>query len=203
MLSPTENIELGIPMLRVKRSGAGIKPGQLRYCDSIEAFSTTGIKFWEPHHIHIISNDPLKPGDWCMFYNSLSEVIEVNGETAKIRSITVVSKEDAEFLNSMKGKGTVKEGTFSTMTHSFGVAQLPKVIASTNKTIMPNAIVPEAFVKEFIDKLFNPERPNLYINLNIEAEPALQKIATGEETTGSESNYNLKPITNNNFIIIK
>src|ERR1700741_4501819 len=108
--------------------------GKLGYCYD-EAWFDLKRSYWQAQHLYINGEDPISVGDWCMFYNSPSKVLEINGETAKIESITIVSKSDADFINSIKKKIVVKAGDFSTMIHSFSIKNLPKIIASTDKTL--------------------------------------------------------------------
>lgn len=85
----------------------------------------------------IVSNEELKAGNYCLFYGQLSKVLKVAGTSVKIETTTVVTKEDAELINSIKGKETTKEGDFSKMVHSFSIAQLPKVIACSDRSVCP------------------------------------------------------------------
>ena len=62
-----------------------------------------------PTNLYILSDDEIKEGDWCMFYDSISEVLKINGEYAKIKSYSITSKEDAEFINSCKKKKLLKK----------------------------------------------------------------------------------------------
>ena len=133
----------------ILKSRFGPKVGNLGFCYDMSWFNLTKIH-WQSQHLHIISNDSLNVGDWCMFYGQLSKVLEINGESAKIETISTISKEDAQFVNRIKGKVVVKEGDFTTMTHSFSAKSLPKVIASTDKSITPNSWIPESYVKFYV-----------------------------------------------------
>jgi len=75
-----------------------------------------------------------------MFYNQLSKVLEINNGVAKLDTQTILTKEDAETVNSIKGEGTVKEGDFSNMVHSFSCRQLSKVIASSDELLTCNGV---------------------------------------------------------------
>ena len=90
---------------------------------------------YEGDQIYFVSpEEELKPGDWCMFYNQISEVVEVNTNHAKILTYCVLSKSDAETVRELTGKDT-KEGDISTMLHSFALRQLPKIVASTDERL--------------------------------------------------------------------
>src|SRR5436190_24314787 len=92
----------------------------------------TGECHWlhTPHHLYVIENSNLIKGDWCLFYNQPSEILEINGMSVKIKTTAPVSKEYAESINEIKGKVVINQGELSTMIHSFNMEQLPKIIAS-------------------------------------------------------------------------
>ena len=148
-----KKVEKGDLVMCVRKSKIGPSIGKLGFCYDKSWFNITK-KFWQSQHLYITNNEPLKVGDWCMFYGQPSKVLEINGGTAKIITTSIVSKEDAEFINSVKKKIVVKAGDFSTMTHGFGVKSLPKIIASTDKTL--NLIlINEPFIKSYIEAYNN------------------------------------------------
>lgn len=144
-----KEVEKGDLVKCILKSKIGPAIGNLGFCYDRSWFNIRK-KFWQSQHLYITNNDPLNVGDWCMFYGQPSKVLEINGETAKITTTTIVSDEDAEFINRIKGKNTTKGGDFSTMTHGFGVKQLPKIIASTDKKLSLTLIT-EPFVKAYIE----------------------------------------------------
>lgn len=114
-----------------------------------------------PQHLYLTSDEDIKEGDWCMFYNQLSKVLEINGKTAQIETQTIMSKEDAKFINDVKGKELYKEGDFGRMKHGFSISQLPKVIATTDKSLLIEhpenkdlnwwlPQIPQSFVKAYV-----------------------------------------------------
>ena len=117
----------------------------------------------EPQHLYFVSNDEIKAGDWCMFYNQLSEVISVSNGTAQIRTTTIMSKEDAQFINDIKGTN-YKEGSFGKMTHGFSICQLPKVIATTDKSLLINWSGHEEYTaREISAKVYLPQIPQSFV----------------------------------------
>lgn len=122
--------------------------GSLRFCKTTLAFIS---KYWQAHYLYVTTDtDTLKVGDWCMFYGQPSKVLEINGGSAKIETVTIVTKEDAEVINKVKGKIVIKEGNFSTMTHSFSMKSLPKIVASTDKTLNL-MLINEPFINSYIE----------------------------------------------------
>jgi len=93
-------------------------------------------EFWEPQNLHVVSNEELKVGDYCMFYNQLSKVLEINGSSAKISTNSILDKEDADFMNRILGKEVYKEGEIGKMTHSFSKSQLPKIVSTTDPELI-------------------------------------------------------------------
>ena len=104
---------------------------QLQYNDIEFLYS----KEIHPFHLYKISKNSMKIGDWVMFYNQPSKILEINGTQAKILTKTIVTKDDAEFLNEIKGKEYIKEGDEGEMTHSFSLKQLQKIEKTTNRTL--------------------------------------------------------------------
>ncbi len=104
-------------------------------------------------------------GDWCLFYGDLSKVLEIheNGKTVKIETFSKVSKEDAETINSIKGKIVIEAGSFSSMIHSFSKSQLIKIVSSNSKEITPNNLINNSEI-EYIIKYYNlfKELPDVY-----------------------------------------
>lgn len=157
VLVPTVHKELGIPMVCIKKTGAGIKPGEMGVCHDPEWFNIKG-KYWQPHHLVITSDEALKKGDYCLFYGQISKVLEINGTSVKIETLTQVSKEDAKLINNIKGKKVAVVGSFSTMIHSFSMKQLPKIIASTSKEMTPKSWIKMKFVQAYAECYNKKER---------------------------------------------
>lgn len=90
------------------------------------------------HHMYVTINDPAVVGDYVMFYGCLSRVLEDNGDFLKIETYSTISLNDAELLNEMRAKAgepLIKPGDPSTLRHSFSKANLPKVVATTDKSL--------------------------------------------------------------------
>ena len=107
------------------------------------------------HHIYVVTkNDPLRVGDWCMFYNAVSQVLEINGLTARIKTYGTLSREDAEFVNSCKKDNVdhveLKEGDESIMVHGFSTPNLPKIIATTDTSLNKRSEFPEGIEPRLI-----------------------------------------------------
>jgi hypothetical protein len=66
--------EVGLPMLCVNKTGAGIMPGEFGFCYDPEWFNINGVKYWQPQHLHIYSQDKIKPGDWCIMLDDFDNV---------------------------------------------------------------------------------------------------------------------------------
>lgn len=149
-----KEVEKGDLVRCVLKSKIGPTLGNLGFCYDRSWFNIRK-KFWQSQHLYITdSSEPIKVSDWCMFHGQPSKVFEINGNSAKIVTITIVSDEDAEFINNVKKKKVVKGGDFSTMTHSFSVSQLPKIVASTDKTL--NLIlITKPFIKSYIEAYNN------------------------------------------------
>lgn len=105
---------------------------------------------WTAQHLYVLSHETLKVNDYCMFYGQLSKVLEIEGTSAKIETETILSDNDAEFINSIKTTiNKIKAGDFSTMKHSFSISMLPKVVASTNVLITPYALISQSYCEIF------------------------------------------------------
>ena len=74
ILVPTPKKQFGLPMKCVKKTGAGTMPGEFGFCYDPEWFNINGVKYWQPHHLYLISNDKIKSGDWCILLDSFDNV---------------------------------------------------------------------------------------------------------------------------------
>jgi hypothetical protein len=74
ILVPTAEKQLGLPMKCIKKTGVGIMPGEFGFCYDPEWFNINGVKYWEPQHLHLITTDKIRPGDWCILLDSFDNV---------------------------------------------------------------------------------------------------------------------------------
>ena len=69
-----EKKEVGLPMLCVRKTGAGIMPGEFGFCYDPEWFNINGVKYWQPQHLHLYSDDKIRSGDWCILFDDFGNV---------------------------------------------------------------------------------------------------------------------------------
>jgi len=93
--------------------------------------------------VYLLSGYDHKVGGWCLFYNSPSKVLEVEGESLQIKSRVIISEDDAEFINSIKAKKKeelVEAGDVSSMTHGFHGGSMKRIIATTDKELIEDGV---------------------------------------------------------------
>lgn len=132
--APTEKA-VGLPMLCIKKCSGG-SVGNMGICHDVDSFNINGVKYWEPQHIYITTNnygDALEEGDY-----------------------TIVSLPTHNLVYKCEGNGVL----------TANICKQPKIIASTDKTITPNAWIPLAFVRIFV-QAHEAKRPLKHVFLEM------------------------------------
>lgn len=132
--APTEKA-LGLPMLCIRNCSGG-NIGHMGICHNIDSFNINGVKYWEPQHIYITTNnygDTLEEGDY-----------------------TIVTLPTQNLVYKCVGTGVL----------TANIAKQPKIIASTDKTITPDAWIPLAFVRIFV-QAHEAKRPLKHVFLEM------------------------------------
>jgi hypothetical protein len=119
----------------------------------------------ESHHLNVVVDEPATVGDYVMFYNSISKVLEDNGDFLKIESHTIMSENDVQVVNYRRDPKVSKMaqvGDPTTMVHSFSKANLPKLIATTDPDFnLPR--ISEDFIETYCE--LEGTIKNVYIEL--------------------------------------
>lgn len=151
-------------------------------------------------HMHFQVYSELKAGDWCLFYGQPSLVLEIEKDVAKIKTQTILSASDAEMMNSIKkGDKVYKEGDSGEMTHSFSIAQLEKIVATTDKEV-PLPRIPMEFIEKYQATSFGkPEKVNLEC-VHSEDAPRLDDWRVATTTSNKCIIHEYKPYTREEVI---
>lgn len=150
-------------------------------------------------YLYLTSARDMKKGDWAMFYSQPSKVLEINGGSAKIETHGIVSENDAETINSIKGEGTAKAGETCIMIHSFSLSRMQKIEFTTDPKLIADGVpaLPEkAFMRMPNSSLqgkghevsFLPEFVSSYNNRNVKGVD-VEKLATKYATNDGMMAY--------------
>ncbi len=138
-------------------------------------FSSPIIKQSDGDILHLRGSGSFSPD-----YNTAQHIHVVSKETIK--------QGDWSFI-----KDNLVQALDTTLVNSLNALKCPKIIASTDKTITPKSWI------DYIDNdiftlslIASYNQRKLITDIDLEVEPKIQKLATGEEVIGSESEYNLK-----------
>lgn len=130
-------------------------------------------------HLYIISDEQPKERDWVLHVGNKHIFQYTKGENEYWKKIIVTTDK------SLKIEGNC----WCLKPEVNGCSECSKQLSQ----------IPESFIEDYI-KAYNEGKPITEVEL--EMEPKVQKLATGEEIIGSESDYNLQIKTNSDNTVI-
>lgn len=178
--------------------------------DRVLKFNPSGIEVGgnvKYQHIYILSDEDIKEGDWVMFYNSPSKVLEVNNTHAKIETKSKINELDLESIKRMVGNTTLKVGDDTKMTHSFSIKQLPKIIASTDTLLQRKEIIDRDEIGNIYNNTYLPRPSNEFLQKYCELGGVYEvfvdcyDIDVVDENTGYVIEKPIKVASDNTIII--
>jgi len=162
-------------MLMTEKEGAILKFHASEKLMASQGKMVSNVPF-KSYDLYILSKDEIKVGDWFLMNGCLLR------QCRQVNSHLTASIEDTT------GGQHYKDAC-------------EKIISTTESisgaTFVPS--IPKSFINECVESYNNG---NPITEVDLEFEPKIQRLATGEEVIGSESEYNLKVKTNDDGSVI-